>query len=249
MISKMRIVHSASTGTHNITVYDTSELYGERGRFRVLAFADGAVQGAIDLDDPERIVFEYPRAIIHLMEANNPSFRDAFVIGHGIGTIAGWYADRRFKTAELDGEVAAVSRRFFGYRGGDVFIGDGRTLLEKEPDDAYDYVIVDAFTERGVPGQLCSQPFFRLAAAKLGGDGSIVLNLFGRGGSDPLVCAICTTLGTQFAFTRAFALPRQGAADISNIILMGSPRPIVFQKRRMAGFAELSLQEGYVLTD
>ena len=243
------MIYAASTGVHNIMIYDTSELYGERGRFRVLAFADGAVQGAIDLDDPARIVFEYPRAIIHLMEANNPRFRDVFAIGHGIGTIAGHYADRRFKTAELDGEVAAVSRRYFGYRGDGVCIGDGRALLAGEPDDAYDYVIVDAFTERGVPEQLCSQPFFRLAAAKLGDEGSIVLNLFGRGGSDPLVCAIHTTLGTQFAFTRAFALPRQGAADVRNVILMGSARPIVCQERRMAGFAELALPPGYVIRD
>jgi len=246
----MHILHSASTGTHDITVYETSELYGERGRFRVLAFADGAVQGAIDLDDPQRIVFEYPRAILHLMEKNNPDYRDVFAIGHGIGTIASRCgAHRRFKTAELDEEVAAISRRFFGYSGDGILIGDGSMLLEAEPDDAYDYVIVDAFTERGVPRQLCSQSFFGLAAAKLGDGGSILLNLFGRGASDPLVGAIHTTLRTRFAFSRAFSLPRQGAADTRNIILIGSSAPIAYQARRMAGFEEIELQESYVLAD
>lgn len=245
----MQILYSASTDAHDITVYDTDELYGERGRFRVLAFADGAVQGAMDLDDPGRILLEYPRAIIHLLEANNPSFHDVFLIGHGIGTIAGQYSDRRFKTAELDESVAALSRRYFDCRQEPICIGDGRELLETEHDESYDYVIVDAFTDKGVPRQLCSQPFFRLAAAKLGHHGAIIMNLFGRGKDDPLASAIHTTLGNVFACTRAFALHGQGAADVQNMILIGSSRPIAYQARRMAGFAEVELQPGYIVLD
>ncbi len=245
----LQVIYSASTDAHNMTVYDTDELYGERGRFRVLEFADGAVQGAMDLNDPARILLEYPRAIIHLLEANNPAFQDAFLIGHGIGTIAGRFADRRFKTAELDESVAALSRRYFGCSQELICIGDGRELLATEPDERYDYVIVDAFTDRGVPRQLCSQSFFRLAAAKLGGSGAIIMNLFGRGKHDPLACAIHATLGTVFDCTRAFALPGHGAADMQNMILIGSSRTIAYQARRMAGFAEVDLQPGYVVHD
>lgn len=77
-----------SKNTPEIQVYETTELYGERGRFRVLQFSGDAIQGALDLDHPRRVVFEYPRAMIHLMEAGEPYFEDVFLIGHGIGTIA-----------------------------------------------------------------------------------------------------------------------------------------------------------------
>lgn len=50
-----------------ITIYETNELYGEMGRFRVMAFHDDAVQGVLDLRDPARIVLEYPKAMLHLM--------------------------------------------------------------------------------------------------------------------------------------------------------------------------------------
>jgi len=98
-----------------ITVYETDRLYGERGRFRVMQFSDDAVQGALDLNAPGRMVLEYPRAMIHLVEANHPVPRALFLIGHGIGTIAGYYKDTRLVSAEIDERVAALSRRFFGY--------------------------------------------------------------------------------------------------------------------------------------
>ena len=112
----MHIQFKEFSHNHEITVYDTQELYGEKGNFRVLQFLDEAVQGAIDLNNPQRIMFEYPRAMIHLMEVNNPSFEDVFVIGHGIGTIASRFSDKRFKIAELDDKVVELSKRYFGYR-------------------------------------------------------------------------------------------------------------------------------------
>jgi spermidine synthase len=245
----LQVLYSASTGTHEISVYDTDELYGERGRFRVLQFGDGAVQGAMDLDDPARIVFEYPRAILHLMDSLQPSCRDVFLIGHGIGTIAGSSGDRRIKTVELDETVVELSRMYFGCRQANVFIGDGRQLLDSEENGAYDAIIVDAFTEKGVPRQLCSQGFFRLASAKLCASGSVFMNVFGRVRNDHLIGAIRKTIGMEFPFVRAFSLPPQGPGAIQNIILAASRRPIDYQARRMAGFAEVELLPGYVLED
>ncbi|WP_430092480.1 hypothetical protein [Paenibacillus cisolokensis] len=59
----MRILLHDISDVHELKVYDTAELYGVKGRYRVLEFSDQAVQGAMDLDDPARIVLEYPRAI------------------------------------------------------------------------------------------------------------------------------------------------------------------------------------------
>lgn len=64
----MHVQLKEQNNDQEITVMDTQELYGEKGNFRVLQFSNEAIQGAMDLDQPERILFEYPRAIIHLVE-------------------------------------------------------------------------------------------------------------------------------------------------------------------------------------
>jgi hypothetical protein len=120
------------------------------------------IQGAIDLKDPQRIVLIYQRAMIHLMEFNAPSFEHVFVIGHGIGTIAGHYPDKPFTVAEIDEKVVEISKRFFGYskEKDHVVMGDGRQILESEQPNIYDYIILDAFTHKGTPLHFTTSEFF-----------------------------------------------------------------------------------------
>jgi spermidine synthase len=214
-----------------------------------MQFSNKAIQGAMDLNNPERIVFEYPRAIIHLMEFNTPPFEDVFIIGHGIGTIAGHFSEKRFKIAELDNKVVELSKRCFGYNKNNVIVGDGRHILGCEEPHVYDYIILDAFTGKGTPKHLTSKEFFRITREKLDSDGSIILNLIGKGESDKLINAIYTTLNTEYAYTKSFSLPSQGVTDIRNIIIIGRNKPIVFQLRNMAGFTEIKLGQGHIIID
>lgn len=237
-------------GTHQeITVLDTPELYGEKGNFRVLQFSNAAIQGALDLDLPQRILFEYPRAIIHLMEFNDPSFEDVFVIGHGIGTLPGYFSDKRCKVAELDGRIVEISRNYFGYHGDHVVVGDGREILIREEAGAYDYIILDAFTERGTPQHLTSLEFFRITSEKLDSEGAILINLMGRSEHDPFVQAIHTTLSDLYPYVKSFTLPAEGVANIQNIVIMGGKTPIQFQSRHLSGFIEIEPGEGFIIRD
>jgi spermidine synthase len=245
----LELLFKAFSNNHEITVYDTNDLYGEKGNFRILQFSNDAIQGAIDLSHQERIVFEYPRAIIHLMAFNNPSFEDVFIIGHGIGTIAGHFAEKRFKIAELDDTVVELSRRYFGYCKDNVIIGDGRHILSSEEPSTYDYIILDAFTDMGTPRHLTSKEFFSITREKLDSRGSIILNLMGKGENDKLINAIHTTLREEYAYTKSFFLPSEDVRDIRNIIIMGSNKPIGFQARHMAGFAEIELGQGHMIMD
>jgi spermidine synthase len=232
-----------------ISVYDTEELYGERGKFRVLQFSEAAVQGAMDLDRPERIVFEYPRAMIHLMEHNDPQFEDVFMIGHGIGTIASKLSGKRIKTAEFDERVVELSGTYFHSRTEHVVIGDGRSILAGEAPHSYDYIILDAFTAEGTPRHLTSREFFRLAQDKLDAQGAVIVNLMGRGVHDPSVTSVYTTLLEQFAYVLAFLLPSESAGALRNMILAASDRPIAYQARQMAGFVEVEPDRGHIITD
>lgn len=245
-------MHSSShpsRSPQDIEVYETTELYGESGRFRVLQFSGEAVQGVMDLNHPRRVVFEYLQAMIHLMEAGNLYFEDVFLIGHGIGTLAGHYPDKRFRVAEINPQVAQLSRTRFGYTGDNILIGDGRSLLEAEPDCSYDYVLLDAFTAAGTPPQFTTLEFFALTRDKLHTHGALIMNLMGRSGQDRLISAIHTTLGEVYPYIRTFALPAEGTADLRNIVMVASARPIPCQSRHMAGFSEITPGLGHVIRD
>ncbi|SEM63472.1 spermidine synthase [Paenibacillus sp. OV219] len=245
----MRILFHEKSSQHEITVCDTNELGGERGSFRVLQFAENAMQGAMDLDNPDRIVFEYPRVMIHLMQCNNPSYGNVYLIGHGIGTIARSCPGIRFVTAELDKQVVQLSRDLFGCRDDHVRIGDGRAILEEQTSHTFDYVLLDAFTAKGTPRHLTSRSFFELTAAKLTEDGAVILNMMGKGGQDTITAAVHSTLQTVFAHTRVFSLPSLSKSELRNIIIIGSERPIRFQESKMVGFVPITLEQGYLIED
>jgi spermidine synthase len=234
----MHILHRDSSGQQEITIYETAQLYGERGYFRVMQFSEDAIQGAIDISQPKRVLFEYPRAIIHLMEHNLPGFEDVFVIGHGIGTIAGQYPDKRFRVAELDSRVLELSRKYFAYTQDNVMIGDGRELLENEAPHSLDCIILDAFNPKGTPRHLTNPGFFAITAGKLDPQGVLILNLMGRGENDRNIKTIHASLSQQFSFTRSFILPAAGKHN--NVILAASGKPLLFQSRHMAGFEEMT---------
>ncbi|WP_410770273.1 spermidine synthase [Fontibacillus sp. BL9] len=246
----MTVLYEDETGDGGkLVVYETSHFDGEPGKYRVLAFSDGAAQGVLDVDSPARIVFEYPRAILHLMETHLPDYNEVYVIGLGIGTIPARLQNKRVKVAEIDHRIKEVSRRYFGYSPTNVEIGDGRSLLEREPNLDYDFVVLDAFTEKDTPLHLLSGPFFTLCKDKLNERGGLIMNMFGRGASDNLICAVHTTLRSVFSYTCCFELPQTGAADKRNILLMGAMQPIRFREKEMAGFVAFTPEEGYIIRD
>jgi spermidine synthase len=248
-IDNLHLLAKESSIHDEITVYDATQLYGEKGKFRFLQFSDDAIQGAIDLNDPLRIVLEYPRAIIHLMESNHPAFEKVFVIGHGIGTIAGHYSKKQFTVAEIDEKVVELSKSFFKYNKDNVVVGDGRQILSNEQTNEFDCIILDAFTKKGTPFHLTSLEFFKMTKEKLTSQGSIIMNLMGKAHNDKLINAIHTTLREIYTYSKAFSLPGEDAADMSNIIVIGSNKSIDFQARDMAGFYEIELEQGHIIME
>ncbi|MBP1155708.1 spermidine synthase [Paenibacillus sp. PvR052] len=244
----MHLLAKELSKCNEITVYDATQLYGEIGKYRFLQFSDDAIQGAIDLMDPKRIVLEYPRAIIQLMECNDPHFENVFIIGHGIGTIAGHYQNKRFRTAEIDEKVVELSKAFFRYKKDNVIVGDGRQILMNEEPNEFDYIILDAFTKEGTPVHLTTMEFFEMTKEKLNSRGSIIMNLMGKAKNDKLINAIHTTLRETYVYTKAFSLPGKDVSDIRNIILIGSNKNIDFP-RDMAGFFEIELGQGHIILD
>lgn len=240
------------TDYHELRILETSFAEERHGRFRVLQFADGAEQGVLDLDHPRRIVLAYPRALIHLIDRCPDRVADVFMIGHGIGTIAGHYADQsqlRFVSVELDAKLVQLSREFFGYRGREVVIGDGREVLTKQPPSSLDCIIVDAFSAKGTPRQLLSLPFVELTRRQLRPSGLLLFNVGGRRQGDRLIEAMYSTLGTSYDYLEVFAPEGATADEVTNILLAASNRPISYSTAELAGFRTIPVQPGHLIYD
>ncbi|MFC6333943.1 spermidine synthase [Paenibacillus septentrionalis] len=245
----MKVLASYGSGQEQILVYETTALFDEKGSFRLLQFADEAVQGAIDLQRPERIVFEYPRALIHVIEHNRRQASvELFIIGHGIGTISRYFNSQSCVTAEIDETVVQLSQEYFGWSGEHVMIGDGRLLLEQEQRQ-YDYIVLDAFTSKGVPQHLSTVQFFALAHSKLKRHGALLINVTGKGKQDVRSNAMFSTLQHIFPHTSAFTLQSAQQRDIRNSIFIGSNDMLQYRLKSMAGLVPYIPEPGYLLYD
>ncbi|WP_211747731.1 fused MFS/spermidine synthase [Paenibacillus sp. Marseille-Q4541] len=223
-----------------IYVYDTSEVYGEKGNFRVLEFGNDAIQGILDLNEPSRILFEYPRAILHLMEVNNSAYEDVFLIGHGVGTLSSALSDKQIVISEIDQQVSELSTQYFNYKGTPIIIEDGYTLLQKMTNDRFDYVVVDAFHEGGIPKELTSRSFFETARDKLDSEGKILMNIIGRGPHDPYVHHIYRSLASVFPIIDLFYLDTGNTGRSQNMILVGGYRTLRYQQKGLAQFRKVT---------
>lgn len=243
----MHLLAKEVSGHNQITVFETTHLYGEQGKFRCMQFADEDIQGAIDLKSPLRVVLSYQRALIHLMELNNPMFDHVFVIGHGIGTIAGYYPKKQIIVAEIDEKVVELSKLYFGYQKDNVIIGDGLEILQNERSHVYDYIVLDAFTYKGTPLHLITLEFFNMTKEKLTTKGAVILNLMGKPKNDRLLNAIHTTLREAYKYSKAYTLHAENETDTRNIIVMGSNQSIDLESHDLHGFSEIELGQGHVI--
>ncbi|RIE05458.1 hypothetical protein D3H35_00395 [Cohnella faecalis] len=103
-----------------------TRLYGETGKYRILQFADAAVQGAADLKN--RVASSFPiRGLPSLDGAQRPSLEDVFVIGQesvNRGAIPQAIC-RRGNRREGGRAEQIVFQLSAGYN---VIVGDGRTF-------------------------------------------------------------------------------------------------------------------------
>jgi hypothetical protein len=124
----------------------------------------------------------YGRAFASLPDAP----RKVGVIGLGAGAIAAY--SRRgdlFRFYEIDPQVAAVTLKEFTFISGspahtDIILGDGRLSLEREPDQHYDLLAIDAFSGDSIPMHLVTREAMATYVRHLKPDGVIVFQATNR---------------------------------------------------------------------
>ena len=111
------------------------------------------------------------------------------VIGLGVGTLAAWSRPGDvFRFYEIDPEVARLSeglRPAFSYlrdaRGDvSVSVGDGRLVLQREAPQAFDVLVVDAFSSDSIPVHLLTREAFGVYLRHLAQGGVLAVHVTNR---------------------------------------------------------------------
>jgi spermidine synthase len=108
------------------------------------------------------------------------------VVGLGAGTLAAYgKAGDTFRFYELSPAVERMARHWFSYLKDskatvDVVLGDARLSLEREPPQAFDVLVLDAFSSDSIPVHLLTREAFDTYAAHLKPDGVIAVHVSNR---------------------------------------------------------------------
>lgn len=108
------------------------------------------------------------------------------LLGLGAGTLLTYgRPGDHIRIYEIDPEVEPLSRRYFTYFARteattEVVLGDGRLSLEREPDQAYDILILDAFSSDAIPMHLLTREAFATYFRHLRPDGILAANMSNR---------------------------------------------------------------------
>ncbi|HUS72090.1 MAG TPA: fused MFS/spermidine synthase [Sedimentisphaerales bacterium] len=118
--------------------------------------------------------------------AHHPAPKSVLFIGLGGGTlsmaVAHYFPDAQIDNIELDPDVAAVARDFFGFREGPrmkVYIRDGRVQVRRfvREKRKYDVIFLDAFRGGYIPYHLTTKEFMESIRMLLAPGGIVVNNL------------------------------------------------------------------------
>ncbi len=108
------------------------------------------------------------------------------LIGLGVGTLAAYgKPGDTYRFFEIDPNVLEIAQRHFSYLKDSratvqTVIGDGRLSLTREPDAAFDVLVVDAFSSDSIPMHLITREAIALYLQKLSNDGVIALHISNR---------------------------------------------------------------------
>jgi hypothetical protein len=136
------------------------------------------------------------------------------VTGLGVGSVASYVRPGdTMRFFEIDPLVAEIARdrRYFTFlsdcaRGPvDVRLGDARVTLAREPDGAFDHLLMDAFSSDSVPTHLLTVEAIRLYLDKLAPEGLLAIHVSNRhlALTAPVAASIRAAGGTALVQDRA----------------------------------------------
>jgi hypothetical protein len=108
------------------------------------------------------------------------------LLGLGVGTVTAYgKPGDYYRVYEINPQITAIAAKPFSYIATsqarvDIVMGDGRLSMEGEPDQGFDFLIMDAFSSDAVPVHLLTKEAFAIYQRHLKPDGVILVNISNR---------------------------------------------------------------------
>jgi Spermidine synthase len=166
------------------TIYNslTIERRGSVVELRARARGDEALESAVDLANPLRLVVPYTRTLYAALFVE-PEPKRVLMIGLGGAgfhrPFAEVFPEALLQTVELDPKVLELCQTRMGFKPTEktpVALMDGRMFVKRNR-ETWDWIILDAFRGGFVPPHLKTEEFYRECAERLGERGVFVTNL------------------------------------------------------------------------
>lgn len=161
----------------------------DRGEYRVMVHGT-TLHGAQALDEDAWRPSTYyaPETPIGQVFAGHTRPGRVGALGLGVGSVACYAGPGQHYTFfEIDPIVARLASdpEVFSYLSDcapdtDIVLGDGRLTLTEEPEDAFDILLIDAFSSDSIPAHLLTQEAITLYLSKLKEDGVVLLHVSNR---------------------------------------------------------------------
>jgi spermidine synthase len=198
-------------------------------------YLDTLRHSCVHLDDPTRLDFSYMQLFSDVITATAPDDAplDALHVGGGGFSLPRYLRAKRPGSTslvlELDGRLVEIAEDDLGLETGPdlrVEVGDARTALYEQPDDAYDLVIGDAFGGLAVPWHLTTREIVEEIRRTLRPGGIYAVNIIDY---PPLgfARAEAATLRAVFSHVAVIAPQRRlDGEEGGNFVLVVSDEPL-----------------------
>jgi spermidine synthase len=218
-----KVVHKAPSPFGTVFVVD-------EGDERTLRFdhPDGNRQSTILKSNPRAVVSSYVRVATAGLAFTEGRSR-ALVVGLGGGAFP--LLLRRclprmvVDVVEINPVVVDVAQRFFGVRENErlhITVEDGAEFMKREG-PRYDFILLDAFSDKGIPEHLRKSAFFEDVLRRLAPGGAAVLNIaLGVRERKARLRDIFLQVFEECARLR-------GTSDTTNLLLVGTSGPLPSQ--------------------
>ena len=169
---------------HHDTIYNslTVERRGNVVELRARARGSEALESAVDLTDPLKLVVAYTRSLYGALFIQPKPERVLMIGLGGAGfhrLFAASYPDALLQTVELDPKVFELTQSRMEFKPTaktPVALMDGRMFVKRDKQQ-WDWLILDAFRGGFVPPHLKTEEFYRECAARLSDRGVFISNL------------------------------------------------------------------------
>jgi len=220
-------------------------------------------------DEPKIMFTEHAAMLDALarLRSPRPGF-SSFFIGGGSYSIPRAFAIRGTgprTVAEIDPEVTRLAIRDFWFDPSTARIlhEDARRALLTRPNERYDVIIGDAFTDVAVPAHLVTREFYDLVAARLTPDGTYLMNVIDYEDRLAALASVARTLQQVFPVVEVWtntARPDPGARVVFVLvagqhptaqgrIVASAPERTEFAAMDPAWITTLASQIGILLSD